>query len=72
MNIALGKYRHTKSGKLYQVIGTALHTETEDMLVIYKPSYDSEYELFARPVEMFIENIIIDGNEVPRFEKIDE
>ena len=33
--IPKGTYRHTKSGKMYEVIGVALHTETNEQLVIY-------------------------------------
>ena len=50
----------------------ALATETEEWLVIYRPLYKSEYELFARPHEMFIEEVTIGGDVVPRFKKIDE
>ena len=70
--IKKGTYRHTKSGKLYEVLGIALQTETHEQLVIYRPLYDNEYELFARPYDMFVEKAIINGQEVRRFEKIDE
>lgn len=62
-----GRYRHTKSGKMYEVIGVALQTETNEQLVIYRPLYDTSYELFARPYDMFIEHIEIDGKMQPRF-----
>lgn len=65
-----GTYRHTKSGKKYTLLGVALHTETEELLVVYKPLYESEYELFVRPYDMFFESIEIDGVIRPRFEKI--
>ncbi|QQS17152.1 DUF1653 domain-containing protein [Candidatus Saccharibacteria bacterium] len=67
--IPKGTYRHTKSGKMYEVIGVALHTETNEQLVIYRPLYDAKYELFARPYDMFVEKVTIDGQEVLRFEK---
>ena len=72
MSIHLGKYRHTKSGNLYEVLGTAFQTETEELLVIYRPLYESEYELFARPYGMFIEQVVINGKQLPRFEEIHE
>ncbi len=65
-----GKYLHHKSGKFYEVLGVALHTETGEALVIYRPLYDSKHEIFARPYEMFIENVEIGGRIVPRFEKV--
>ena len=69
--ISKGVYRHSKSGKLYKVIGLALETETEELLVIYRPLYENEYELFARPASMFTETVLLDGKSVPRFEKVD-
>ena len=37
--IAKGVYRHTKSGKLYEVHGVALQTETNEQLVVYGALY---------------------------------
>ena len=68
--ISKGMYRHSKSGKLYEVIGLALETEAEDFLVIYRPLYENEYELFARPANMFTETVVLDGKSVPRFQKV--
>lgn len=53
-----GIYHHFKdSTKEYEVLGTAFHTETEELLVIYRPLYETDYELFARPVGMFLEQV---------------
>lgn len=69
--IEKGKYLHAKSGKFYEVIGTALQTETKEQLVVYRPLYDSsEYEIFARPYAMFIEKIVLNDREVQRFERV--
>lgn len=68
--ISKGVYKHSKSGKLYEAIGLALETETEEILVIYRPLYENEYELFARPASMFTETVVLNGKPVPRFEKI--
>ena len=68
--ISKGVYNHSKSGKLYKVIGLALKTETEELLAIYRPLYENEYELFARPASMFTETVVLDGKSVPRFEKV--
>lgn len=70
--IRKGVYRHNKKGRLYEVLGVALQTETGIHLVIYKPLYDDEHELFARPYEMFIETVELNGEMKPRFEKIDD
>ena len=72
LTIKKGTYRHTKSGKMYEVLGVALETESSEQLVVYRPLYESEFLLFARPYTMFIETIELNGAEVPRFEKIDE
>lgn len=70
--IEKGVYRHNKTHQLYEVIGTALQTETGMPLVIYRPLYENEYQLFARPYEMFIETVELDGQMQPRFEKVDD
>lgn len=69
-----GTYRHNKSGKLYDVLGVALHTETAEPLVLYRPLYKHErgYELFCRPHGMFVEVVELNGRKVPRFEKIND
>lgn len=69
--IRLGKYKHSKSGKNYLVIGEALHTEDEEILVLYKPLYGRENfrkKVFARPKKMFLGEIKIGRNKVRRFE----
>lgn len=66
-----GTYRHYKD-KLYEVLGVALHSETREVLVLYKPLYESSAEIWVRPYDMFVENVTIDGKTVPRFQKIDD
>jgi hypothetical protein len=73
--IKLGKYRHYKSGDLYEVIGTALHTETLEELVVYKALYHSEKFgnncTWVRPKEMFLENVKYNNLTVPRFQFVE-
>ena len=72
-NIKIGRYRHYK-GKEYEVIGVAKHTETLEDLVIYRALYKSEEfgdgALWARPVAMFLETVMVDGKEISRFQHI--
>ena len=68
--IQAGKYRHYKGGE-YQVLGTATHSETEELLVVYRPLY-GEQNLWVRPFDMFTEMVIIDDQPVARFEFVGE
>lgn len=63
--LTLGRYRHYK-GNEYEVIGLARHSETEDVLVVYRPLYN-ESGMWVRPYAMFLESVIVDGQAVPRF-----
>ena len=45
--VPIGLYRHYK-GKEYTVIGEALHTETLDVLVVYRQEY-GDHGLGVRP-----------------------
>jgi hypothetical protein len=56
-----GLYKHSKSGKLYQVISVARHSETLEPLVVYQSLYGS-YGMWCRPAAMFVEKVAIDGN----------
>jgi len=67
--IKIGKYRHYKGGE-YQVIDTAIHSETEQQMVVYRPLY-GEQRLWVRPYEMFVESIVIKGKSVKRFEFVE-
>ncbi|MBB3184858.1 hypothetical protein FHR95_002433 [Halomonas fontilapidosi] len=60
-----GIYRHYK-GPLYEVIGVAWHSETEEPLVVYRALY-GDYGLWTRPLDMFLETVEVRGEPVPRF-----
>lgn len=71
----LGKYQHYK-GNFYEVIGVARHSETLEELVVYRalylhPEY-GENSLWVRPKKMFLENVVIDGVEKPRFRPVED
>ena len=63
----LGKYRHFK-GNMYEVVGVAKHSETQEEMVVYK---NPEGALWVRPKEMFLENVTRDGKTMKRFEFIE-
>lgn len=65
-----GRYRHYK-GNDYEVIGTARHSETEEELVVYRKLY-GDGSMWVRPLAMFMEDIEIAGQMVPRFSWIGE
>tara|TARA_R110002049_G_scaffold118287_6_gene272225 strand:- start:420 stop:632 length:213 start_codon:yes stop_codon:yes gene_type:complete len=70
MTLKTGIYRHYKD-KLYQVIGVARHSETEEEHVVYRPLY-GERGLWIRPLSMFDESIEHDGVKVKRFTFIED
>src|SRR5580765_2992829 len=64
----LGRYRHYK-GMECTVIGVALHSETQEELVVYRQEY-GDHGLWVRPKEMFLETVTVDGQNVPRFQHL--
>jgi hypothetical protein len=60
-----GRYRHYK-GKEYEVLGIARHSETLEEMVVYRALYGQE-QMWVRPLEMFMEEVEVEGGKVPRF-----
>ena len=65
--IPFGLYRHFK-GNLYEVIGFAVHSETLEDMVIYKPLY-GEGNTWVRPLSMWEEFVEVDSAKVKRFSR---
>ena len=70
MELKPGKYRHFK-GNEYNLIGTATHSETMEIMVVYQALY-GEHGLWVRPAAMWTEHIERDGYSGPRFQYIEE
>ncbi|MFH1099164.1 MAG: DUF1653 domain-containing protein [Candidatus Uhrbacteria bacterium] len=69
IDIPPGRYRHFK-GKEYDVLGIATHSETLEELVVYRKRYD-DHSLWVRPAAMFVERVVRDGYDGPRFVRVD-
>ncbi|OGU17775.1 MAG: hypothetical protein A2076_10725 [Geobacteraceae bacterium GWC2_53_11] len=67
--VSPGRYRHYK-GNFYEVVGVARHSETEEELVVYRKLY-GDHSLWVRPLGMFMEDVLVDGRSMPRFERIE-
>ena len=67
--VVTGRYRHYK-GKEYEVIAIATHSEPEEKLVVYRLLY-GDFSYWVRPLTMFLETVIVEGVEQPRFSLIE-
>jgi hypothetical protein len=65
-----GFYRHYK-GLMYQVLGTARHSETLEPMTLYRALY-GDHGLWVRPAGMFSEEVVINGVRQPRFAWVGE
>ncbi len=65
--VANGLYRHFKGG-YYTIIGLAKHSETQEELVVYRSC--SGHGIWVRPIDMFLEKIVRDGNTIDRFSQV--
>lgn len=69
------RYRHYKHrDHEYEIIGIANHSETLEKMVIYRALYNSPdfgpNAIWARPMDMFLGKVVVDGKEINRFERI--
>ena len=62
----IGKYKHYKGG-VYEVFAIGTHSETLEKLVLYR---NQNGDIWGRPLEMFIGNVVVNGKEQKRFDYI--
>ncbi|MEI6316841.1 MAG: DUF1653 domain-containing protein [bacterium] len=76
-----GFYYHFKhnpdisiSDHAYEIIGVSKNTEDESASVVYRPLYTNDwykdFDFSNRPLSMFIDKKELNGEMIPRFQKI--
>ena len=70
MAVRPGRWRHFK-GREDQVLAVALHSETLEEMVVYRPLY-GEGRLWVRPAAMWEELVERNGVQQPRFMYVGE
>lgn len=69
----LSDEERTTNMYLYEIVGVATHSETRELMMVYRPLYD-DGGMYVRPLEMFLSEV--DHEKYPeikqkyRFEKI--
>ena len=61
-------YEHYKRLR-YKIIAVARHSETLEELVVYQALY-GEFDVWVRPLAMFLETVVIDEKTLPRFKLV--
>ncbi len=65
-----GRWRHFK-GRDYELLFTARHSETEELMVVYRALY-GEGGIWVRPASMWLETVERNGERMPRFRYLGE
>ncbi|MGQ8366620.1 DUF1653 domain-containing protein [Glaciecola sp. 1036] len=70
MQLKKGRYQHYK-GNYYEVIDSVRHSETEEVLVLYRQLY-GDRALWVRPYNHFCEMVTVNDTKVSRFRFVDD
>ena len=70
MELKPGIYKHFK-GNLYELIGIAKHSETQEPMVVYRALY-GDGGLWVRPASMWNEQVHREDYHGPRFIFVDK
>lgn len=63
-------FRHYKNGQLYKLLHIArIEAEPDKKAVVYQAMY-GDRDIWIRPYENFFENVVVNGEEVPRFKEV--
>jgi hypothetical protein len=65
-----GIYQHYK-GNRYQILAVGRSSETLEEVVVYQ-DLDKDRPVWVRPLPMFLETVVINNEEVPRFRLMDQ
>lgn len=61
------KYRHYRTGTVYHVLAVAMHTETEETMIVYRAWKDPYSPVWVRPMGVFCSLAMHGGEAVQRF-----
>lgn len=64
-------YRHFRNRKIYRFVASATIEATDEEAVVYQAMY-GDGRLWIRTKENFFEEVLHEGNMVPRFQSIPE
>lgn len=67
--LAVGDIYEHYSKKRYRILAVARHSETLEEVVVYQSLYGAG-DVWVRPLNMFLESVVIDGISQPRFTKL--
>lgn len=68
IKVEKGIYEHYKN-KYYEVLDVARHSETLEYVVVYR-MLAGDFGLWVRSINMFLEQVEVNGIKVPRFKFI--